>query len=280
MDYVTVQIYEQEAAILEGLIKKFSRPNMVVFELGTYTGRSALVMLPHIQKNDGRLYCVDWFKGNPGVKVSSDVDLPPDHPARINITYREHNILDIFLKNLKESSYRDLVTILVGSTDSVASIVADETADFIFLDADHRYTAMRNDILNWYPKLKKGGLFCGHDFERRLDECNYDRVLEKCEEDNADNCHYGVIRAVCEFFPNVSKEGTIWYVEKTTDSPSVLDFVPDGAPKLSFMLSTSVMPAKSASQRRINTIHAPIYKRLIRRCLRSIYALAARKQSQ
>jgi glycosyltransferase involved in cell wall biosynthesis len=55
---------------------------------------------------------------------------------------------------------------------------------------------------------------CGHDLDRHLKDCDYTRVLEKCEEDFADECHYGVIRAVCEFFPDVKREGRIWYTQK------------------------------------------------------------------
>lgn len=202
MDFLTEQIDEQDATTIDRLIRQYCRPNMVVFELGTYTGKSALAMLPHIRQMNGKFYCVDWFRGNVEVE------------AEITTSYQQRNILDIFLSNIREAGYGDYVTVLVGTTDGVASIVKDDVADFIFIDADHRYSSVRNDLLNWYPKLKKGGLICGHDFEKHLDECDYNRVLEKCEEDFVDGCHYGVIRAVCEFFPDVRREGRIWYVQK------------------------------------------------------------------
>lgn len=36
--------------------------------------------------------------------------------------------------------------------------------DWIYLDADHSYRGCREDLEAWYPKLKTGGLFAGHDF--------------------------------------------------------------------------------------------------------------------
>ena len=202
MDFVTEQISEQDAATIERLIREYCRPNMVVIELGTYTGKCALTMLPYIRQMSGKLSCVDWFRGNPGVE------------AEITTSYQKYNILDIFLNNIREAGYEEYVTVLIRTTDAAASMVADEIADFIFIDADHRYSRVRNDIVNWYPKLKNGGLLCGHDFEKHLEHCDYKRVLEKCEEDFVDGCHYGVIRAVCEFFPDVRREGRIWYVGK------------------------------------------------------------------
>lgn len=202
MEFVTEQFTYEDAITLDRLISTYAKANMIVFELGTYTGRASLTMLPHIQRMNGRLYCVDWFMGNPNAE------------AIINVSYQKYNILDVFLNNIQESGFEDYVTTLVGATNDIATIIADESADFIFIDADHRYTHIRNDILNWYPKLKRGGLICGHDFEKRLEACDSQRVLEMCEEDFIDGCHYGVIRAVSEFFPDVEHEGRIWYAQK------------------------------------------------------------------
>ena len=36
--------------------------------------------------------------------------------------------------------------------------------DFVFIDANHSYEAVRDDIRFWWPKLKSGGIFAGHDY--------------------------------------------------------------------------------------------------------------------
>lgn len=36
--------------------------------------------------------------------------------------------------------------------------------DFIYLDARHDYDGIREDLEAWWPLLKPGGLFAGHDF--------------------------------------------------------------------------------------------------------------------
>jgi predicted O-methyltransferase YrrM len=39
--------------------------------------------------------------------------------------------------------------------------------DFVFIDADHSYPAVKADIAAWMPKVKVGGWLCGHDYDLR-----------------------------------------------------------------------------------------------------------------
>jgi len=40
-----------------------------------------------------------------------------------------------------------------------------DNLDFVFIDADHSATAVAADIQAWYPKVRSGGLLCGHDYD-------------------------------------------------------------------------------------------------------------------
>jgi len=51
----------------------------------------------------------------------------------------------------------------------------DESIDFVYLDARHDYRAVIDDITLWYPKVKKGGIFSGHDY---ADNGNPHNVIE------------------------------------------------------------------------------------------------------
>lgn len=40
----------------------------------------------------------------------------------------------------------------------------DEYFDFVYIDAEHTYDGVLNDLGAWYPKVKKGGIISGHDY--------------------------------------------------------------------------------------------------------------------
>lgn len=77
-------------------------------------------------------------------------------------------------------------------TSEAALEVPDGSLDFVFIDADHTASGVRRDILEWTPKVRKGGLISGHDI-------NWPTVR-------------GVVE---ELFPNYLKgSDNVWYVIK------------------------------------------------------------------
>ena len=54
--------------------------------------------------------------------------------------------------------------IIVSSSHEASKQFEDESLDFVYIDADHRYDAVVDDILVWFPKVRKGGILSGHDY--------------------------------------------------------------------------------------------------------------------
>lgn len=55
--------------------------------------------------------------------------------------------------------------LLRKSSEEASELFSDEYFDFIYIDANHSYDAVRIDLEKWYPKIKRNGIFCGHDYE-------------------------------------------------------------------------------------------------------------------
>lgn len=45
-----------------------------------------------------------------------------------------------------------------------AGIFPDNSLDFVFIDANHEYEFVKEDMEIWFPKVRPGGLFSGHDY--------------------------------------------------------------------------------------------------------------------
>ena len=49
-------------------------------------------------------------------------------------------------------------------SQEAAKLYPDGYFDYIYLDADHTREGITADIESWWPKLKPGGIFAGHDY--------------------------------------------------------------------------------------------------------------------
>jgi|2_EtaG_2_1085320.scaffolds.fasta_scaffold14666_2 hypothetical protein len=56
------------------------------------------------------------------------------------------------------------VKIIKDYSVSASKKFEDETIDFVYVDACHKYTCVIDDITNWFPKIKSGGYIGGDDY--------------------------------------------------------------------------------------------------------------------
>ena len=83
--------------------------------------------------------------------------------------------------------YAARLTVLRGDSSAMAVYVPDESLDFVFIDADHRYSAVIKDLAAWVPKLKPGGMLCGHDLHLIGVRTALDEKLTHYEDSGVDN---------------------------------------------------------------------------------------------
>jgi len=72
--------------------------------------------------------------------------------------------------------------------------------DFVFIDANHMYEPVKEDIEAWYPLIRKDGIISGHDYNGMGDKRR----------------GWGVKRAVDERFGNNVNvlPGLVWWADK------------------------------------------------------------------
>jgi hypothetical protein len=65
----------------------------------------------------------------------------------------------------KMLAYKDKVEIHHVPSEEFVKTIEDESLDFVFIDGDHSFEAALKDFQNYYPKVKTGGIFGGHDIQ-------------------------------------------------------------------------------------------------------------------
>ena len=69
-----------------------------------------------------------------------------------------------------------------GNSVEVAKTFEDDSLDFVFIDAGHRYEEVKADLNAWFPKVRKGGVISGHDYVKYQDFGVIEAVDEFCKE--------------------------------------------------------------------------------------------------
>lgn len=70
---------------------------------------------------------------------------------------------------VKEYEGKTLVTMLPFLSVEAAKRFADGFLSFVYLDGNHSYEAVTEDLNAWWPKIRPGGIMGGHDFLNRTD---------------------------------------------------------------------------------------------------------------
>jgi predicted O-methyltransferase YrrM len=67
-----------------------------------------------------------------------------------------------FLENTK--LVKEIINPIIGPSNEIVNQYKNESLDFVFIDASHDYEDILEDMKNWLPKIKVGGVFAGHDY--------------------------------------------------------------------------------------------------------------------
>ena len=61
------------------------------------------------------------------------------------------------------AKYPNVTLIKEKSMDALGKF-ENESIDFVYIDGNHQFRYIADDIYEWWKKVKKGGVICGHDY--------------------------------------------------------------------------------------------------------------------
>jgi len=123
------------------------RSNLIGAEIGVASGIHAACFLSELDID--MVYLIDPYiaykngYGNIGLERAAETE----NNASIKLDKYKHKI-----RWIKEKSA------------DAAKFIADNSLDFVYIDGNHSYESVVEDILLYFPKVKKGGLLSGHDY--------------------------------------------------------------------------------------------------------------------
>lgn len=141
------------ASLYSDMVNRFPSGSKFV-EVGSWKGKSSAYMAVEIANSEKEIefYCVDHWEGSVehkkgGVFFNKNLD----------------TLFEVFIKNMKpvEKYYKPIKMTSIEASKTFD----DNSLDFVFIDASHEYEDVKNDISVWLPKVKRGGILAGHDYD-------------------------------------------------------------------------------------------------------------------
>ena len=153
--YFMQKLVEHEIA--RGGFKKFR-----ILEIGSWAGGSTITWAEAVKNSgcQGGIYCVDHW---------ADYH---SSPYAISKMFKKNKVFELFQHNISASGYQDMIFVLRGPSDKILPVLHHEQFDLIFIDGDHSYQGLSNDMCNSAPLLKEGGVLCGDDLELQYIDIN------------------------------------------------------------------------------------------------------------
>ena len=145
------KIFENRNCMINFFSKKIENPK--ILEIGVFKGD----FLDYIVENcNGEIDAVDIFEGE---TVSGDCD--GNNVISYNIGNSYYELLEKYKNNSKVKLHKSYSTQFFENTEN-------NKYDIIYIDGDHSYNGVKNDLKNAFEKIKHNGYIMGHNYEMNM----------------------------------------------------------------------------------------------------------------
>jgi len=213
------QSQPKRAEAMTNILKKNFQKPIKALEIGVWYGiGSTNIWLQNLEPGS-ELVLLDSWKP---YASSADIEGVEMRPTYWNYAKMDSLTTDAFLSaflNIRkfenEKNTID-ISLIRGSSSKLLKLIKDESFDFIYIDADHKYEAVKNDIQNSKRLInKKWGIICGDDLEKKPTPELIDVAKNFKDRDYLKGnygFHPGVCLAISEEFKEVNMENGFWWV--------------------------------------------------------------------
>jgi hypothetical protein len=175
----------------------------ICVEIGTWEGgfTDAILQRPQVVK----VYCVDPYKHFENNEYPDGMNL---------LTQEEFNSKFDITTNKLVSKFGNKVSFIRETSVEACKQFEDESLDFVYIDGNHDYKCVLEDLKLWFPKVKKGGYVCGDDvYSTNLSEHDSNGNVHRVW---GVNCwgYYGTYKALVDFGKPYVIDGTQFSILK------------------------------------------------------------------
>jgi hypothetical protein len=194
--------------ILEHCINRFGNNSINVIEIGARYGESTKLLLKYL--NIRNYYIIDPYCSYDEYEHDGFNDIIKGKDDEI--FNKVKNELQIYTTYVNKNTNLIFNRTFSNNEETIQSI-KNESIDLIFIDGNHSYKYVLEDLENYYPKLVKNGILCGDDFFMRLKKndilnsgAGYDEpmvfeaVIEFCKKYNKGYTEFGKHREYGKIF--------------------------------------------------------------------------------
>lgn len=106
----------------------------------------------------------------------------PWQPYKAYVDHQRRDKLERFCWRARKRLYPYNATILRKTSMEAIKDFADNSLDFVYIDANHSYKFVTEDITEWAKKVKPGGIVSGHDYMLRPERGESFKVKEAVDD--------------------------------------------------------------------------------------------------
>jgi hypothetical protein len=179
--------YDYQIDNLVELVKTVKHLEGLTIEIGCWEGKSTINLANHCFPDI--LICNDTWLGN----IQESLCTGNTHITELLL--KERDVFSTFVDNMENHTQKNYKIVKKDCIEWLKTV--DQPIKFIHIDASHEYESVHETIRLALPRMVKGGIMCGDDYE----SANITRF----------DLHGGVERAVRELLPNHHNKYNLWY---------------------------------------------------------------------